>query len=619
MAAHPTGDHLADPRGFLRRAGANWSNFFFKPGDPTTLGLMRIFSGLFILYLHLAYSNDLSMFFSKDGIADEVLADRMRTEYPFLPYPSDWNDLRPYVSPPIDERKQVEFLDWMNRLPNTVEARQQALRFLMNLPDEQEPALQVLTFADRLPESEADRAGQLAKLIDLPKDEIERNRLIPPHLQDPDVNHRKEARDDIERLFATFRTEKQRHTVLSFLEEQVRARYRQLKRSDPADERIRTVRYLTGGDRPEDRDKVLPLDPKERAEVLDYMSRWGIDKRQAYAMGNYTWSIYYHVKDPRAIRAIHIGVLTVMALFTVGLFTRLTSVLTWVGVMMYVQRTTQVLFGMDAMMNIGLFYLTIGPSGAALSLDRLIERWRAAREIQRRRLVGEPTADLEPLLAGPRLLPSATFATRCIQIHFCFIYMASGLSKLKGTAWWNQTALWGTLYNPEFAPTVFGPYRWLMGKLASIRPLWSFAMSAGVVYTLVLEIGFPFLVWRPRLRPYMIIAATLLHTGIAVFMGLTVFGLFMLVLLMAYIPPHTVRYWLGQRRDTLPKLAYRFCPKDPAHGRKAAIVKALDVWNQVEFVELLRADGPPTLTTRDGGKPLSLTGLGLFRPFVFRS
>ena len=38
------------------------------------------------------------------------------------------------------------------------------------------------------------------------------------------------------------------------------------------------------------------------------------------------------------------------------------------------------------------------------------------------------------------------------QVHFCFVYMSSGISKLKGPAWWNHSAAWMTLVNPEFGP-----------------------------------------------------------------------------------------------------------------------------------------------------------------------
>jgi hypothetical protein len=137
-----------------------------------------------------------------------------------------------------------------------------------------------------------------------------------------------------------------------------------------------------------------------------------------------------------------------------------------------------------------------------------------------------------------------------VQINFCFIYAASGLSKLKGPAWWGHTAIWTTMANPEFSPTIYAPYRWFLLQLSDYRWASELMMSAGAVYTLALEIGLPFLVWRPKLRPYMVIAAILLHTGIAVFMGLTVFGLFMMTLLMSFVPPQTVSRWLelGEER-----------------------------------------------------------------------
>ena len=45
---------------------------------------------------------------------------------------------------------------------------------------------------------------------------------------------------------------------------------------------------------------------------------------------------------------------------------------------------------------------------------------------------------------------SAGLALRLIQVHFCFIYVAAGLSKLKGAAWWNGQAFWDVMVNPEF-------------------------------------------------------------------------------------------------------------------------------------------------------------------------
>ena len=154
--------------------------------------------------------------------------------------------------------------------------------------------------------------------------------------------------------------------------------------------------------------------------------------------GHLFWSIYYHMHDPAWIYAAHFGIVAVMVLFTVGLWTRVTSVLTWMGAMCYLQRAPSLLFGMDTMMNIILVYLMIAPSGAAVSLDDWLRRRR------------ERAAGLGDRPSPP--LATATLASRLLQINFCFIYIGSGTSKLLGSAWWNGTAIWGTMANSYFAP-----------------------------------------------------------------------------------------------------------------------------------------------------------------------
>ena len=53
---------------------------------------------------------------------------------------------------------------------------------------------------------------------------------------------------------------------------------------------------------------------------------------------------------------------------------------------------------------------------------------------------------------------------------------------------------------------------------------------------MLFEISFIFLVWTRQLRWTMLVAALLLHTGIALFMGLVMFSLMMLTLVLAFVP-----------------------------------------------------------------------------------
>src|SRR5262249_6064555 len=120
--------------------------------------------------------------------------------------------------------------------------------------------------------------------------------------------------------------------------------------------------------------KNLPDDKVARQAKLAYMKEWQLDPDTLWQRGLYTWSIWFHVTDPGWMVATHVAVLVVMFLFAIGFCTRVTSVLTWMAAVSYIQRSTVTLFGGDTMMNILLIYLMIGPSGAALSVDRLLAR-----------------------------------------------------------------------------------------------------------------------------------------------------------------------------------------------------------------------------------------------------
>jgi hypothetical protein len=223
-----------------------------------------------------------------------------------------------------------------------------------------------------------------------------------------------------------------------------------------------------------------------------------------------------------------------MVLFMLGVCTRVTSVLTWFGALCYIHRAPEVLYGVDTMMVILLLYLMIGPSGGALSLDRWLARWWAVRRARRE---GRP----EPPWQPPQPSATANLAIRLIQVHFCIIYLAAGMSKLLGGAWWNGTAIWYTMSNYEFAPFPFPPYVAFLRFLGAHRVLRELFLEGGVVFTLMLEIGLPFLIWQRRLRWLMIVGAVMLHLGISMSMGLTNFGLTMITMVVAFVPPETVR------------------------------------------------------------------------------
>ncbi len=529
---------------------------------------MRICAGIFTLYVHLAHTPDLYHFFGPKGWADHELATALRKEYATPHVTWTWSDQQSYnIVPPMERRvRQAFLLNWAQHLPADPTTRREALEYLLSLPPNAAHAGEGLAFAEYLvirPKSETSRPTsdnyrlateeerrQLLGLLTKPTIEpVDKNQL-PAFVHDLTLERRQQIASSVERFVKTMSRTSPGDIAMVFLHlnQQLTIPISARRETDPRSEFQRTMLFLTGQPEPnqpdDDRGPFLPNNLEERRQVLEYITKWMLDPRKVYAQGQYIFSFWFHITDPRLMAVTHAGVLVVMALFALGLWTRITSALTWIAVLSYINRCHQMVFGMDTMMNIAVFYLTIAPSGAALSLDRWLEKRRALRELEKARRDRRPTATWEAILAGPRPSALATFVTRCFQIHFCFIYAASGLSKLKGPAWWNHQAIWNTFANPEFSPVVFEPFMQFVILLAQHRWLAEILMSLGAVYTLFLEIAFPFLVWRPVLRPYMVVGGILLHTGIALLMGLTVFGLFMLVLLMSFIPPETVQRWL---------------------------------------------------------------------------
>jgi hypothetical protein len=196
----------------------------------------------------------------------------------------------------------------------------------------------------------------------------------------------------------------------------------------------------------------------------------------------------------------------------------------------------------------------------------------------------------EAVLAGPARSWLANLAVRLFQINFCLIYLSSGVSKLKGSTWWEHSAPWLIFANPEFGLIRYPAYEWLLRQAMEYRPLMAAFAGFATLYTLTVELGWTFLVWT-RLRPVMVILSVMLHLGIAVFMGLTVFGLYMFCMVLCYLPARLIRDRVCVAPGAGRKMTLRYNSHDPGAVKAAARVKALDLAGQVTFVDEPRKGG----------------------------
>ncbi|MCS7167415.1 MAG: HTTM domain-containing protein [Gemmatales bacterium] len=243
------------------------------------------------------------------------------------------------------------------------------------------------------------------------------------------------------------------------------------------------------------------------------------------------FSVYYYLPQQNwLILTVHCLFLLAMITFTLGLFTRLSNFLAWLGHLSYITRGFTTWFGLDTVILMLSFYLLFTDSGATLSLDSLLRAWR-----QRSR-----GSDWRELLLAPAPPSwSANFATRLIQVHLCIIYACAGLAKLQGGTWWAGTAVWITMMTEEFTPMDF---QWL-AHLG--RHTWWWLSAILTAFTIFLEVSFPFLIWTRFWRPILLFLALLLHGGIGFIMGLGSFQVAMLTACAAFISPEGWRWFLS--------------------------------------------------------------------------
>jgi uncharacterized membrane protein YvlD (DUF360 family) len=228
--------------------------------------------------------------------------------------------------------------------------------------------------------------------------------------------------------------------------------------------------------------------------------------------GAYSFSYLWLIQRSGLLWTAHIAGLVVMALLTLGLFSRVMSVLAFIITASYVNRAHGALFGLDQINLMLSTYLMVGPSGAAYSLDRL---WQ--------RRGGGPAPAAAPSVG-------ANIAVRLMQVHLCIIYLFAGTAKLMGPAWWDGTAMWKAVASLEYQSL---DMTWLAH--------WPLALNLLTHVAVAWEVSYCALIWPRATRPIVLALAVPLHLGIAFCLGMITFGLVMLIANVAFVSPALVR------------------------------------------------------------------------------
>ncbi|MGI9515528.1 MAG: HTTM domain-containing protein [Pirellulaceae bacterium] len=253
-------------------------------------------------------------------------------------------------------------------------------------------------------------------------------------------------------------------------------------------------------------------------ELPTFFSNDGVfspEYRDLYNAGSsFVWSHFDWFNSPAWMWGSHIVALIVLAAFTIGLWTRVTSILAFLIVVSYCNRAGGALFGLDQINGFLALYLAIAPCGLMYSVDA----WLARRKSD---------ADAASLITPKSSL--ANVAIRLMQLHLCVVYFFAGVGKLQGVTWWDGTAIWGALASYEYQTmdvTFLVHVPWFINILTLTSVFW--------------EVSYPFMIWPKLTRPIWLFMAVPLHVGIGMCMGMITFGVIMLIANVAFVSPQLV-------------------------------------------------------------------------------
>ena len=123
-----------------------------------------------------------------------------------------------------------------------------------------------------------------------------------------------------------------------------------------------------------------------------------------------------------------------------------------------------------------------------------------------------------------KVVLSETFFLIC-KLQIAVLYFSSALFKMKGSLWLNGVAMYYIVQADEF----FHPF-WT--KLIINSDL---LITATTYFTMIWELVHPFLIWIRQCRLILITFAIIFHLGTIFIMGLTAFGVIMIMLNLIFL------------------------------------------------------------------------------------
>ena len=202
---------------------------------------------------------------------------------------------------------------------------------------------------------------------------------------------------------------------------------------------------------------------------------------------------------------------------TLGLFTRVSAVLVFLGLMAFSRRNLWVHNSGDGLIRIMALFLALAPAGASLSLDRL----RKARD----RFWEFPSR--------------APVALRLMQLQLSLLYFSTVWQKVRGETWNDGTAV-------SYAMRIADIERFAPPAFVTDSVLLANVMTFG---TLLTELSIAILVWNRKARPWILLVGVGFHFGIDLTIRVGLFSFALYVLYLSFLNPNVASRLILAVRD----------------------------------------------------------------------
>lgn len=219
------------------------------------------------------------------------------------------------------------------------------------------------------------------------------------------------------------------------------------------------------------------------------------------------------VTDPNITLTVFIGTMLAAAATCVGIYSRLSSLLMAIGLVSLHHRNGLILYGADTVIRVSSLYVLLSPSGAAVSLDRLIARRRGK--------------------APEQPPPVSLWSQRLVQLQVAVTYFTSVWHKAGGHHWRDGTATYYPLQLKEFD-------RFWLPEFVNSR----FFVALGTYGTMATQLSMATLVFYRPFRRICILASVAMHLFIEYALNVPLFSFVMISLyVMFYDGEEFVALW----------------------------------------------------------------------------